>query len=223
MSDQKTIIGMMNDARKNLFNITMEDITGRSKRYFLTSITNCMGEITTVLIDEKNWYLLVGDEDGRLLQMSFDFQGNLGKILKDFGNLELNRILSSYLLGDIAVFGGRNGKLAFINTRKREFLGYNFDLAPQLIYSIELFWIQNKSQPKALLMVSGEYYDYDGKTDVLDVTMLFPKKIRSQNSQNILKSYQEISEIDTILDTQLSAKPIQLYPKKSNKIKKDLS
>ena len=31
-SDQKTIIGMMNDGRKNLFNIRMEDITGRNKR-----------------------------------------------------------------------------------------------------------------------------------------------------------------------------------------------
>ena len=75
-----------------------------------------MGEISNILLNEKNWSLLVGDHKGRVLQMSFDFQGKLGKILKDYGDLGMRRICSSYLLGDIAVFGGENHKLAFINT-----------------------------------------------------------------------------------------------------------
>ena len=155
--------------------------------------------------------------------MSFDFQGNFGKILKDYGDLGLECIICSYLLGDIAVFGGCNGKLAFINTQKREFMGYSFWLAPFFIFSIELCWIQNKSQPKALLIVSGNNYSYKRITIVLDVTLLFSKKMKSINNQNMEESYQENFEIDTILDNQFPAKSMQLSPKKSNKIKKDLS
>ena len=180
-----------------------------------------MGRITTILLDEKNWSFLIGDGYGRVLQMSFDLQEKLGKILKDYGDLEIGWIYSSYLLGDIAVFGGGNHKLAFINTQKRELMGYSFDLAPRRIYSIELCWIQKKSQPKALLMVSGRDYDYNGKTDVLDVTQLFPKHMRK--NQNIEESNQGNSKTDKILDSQLPVKPMQLSPRKLKKIKKDLS
>ena len=180
-----------------------------------------MGEITTILLDEKNLSLLIGDGDGRLLQMSFNFQGNFGKIFKDYGDLGLGWIYYSCLLRDIAVFGGENGKLAFINTRQQKFMGYSFDLAPEIIYSIELCWIQNKSQPKALLMVSGDYYDYNGKTDVLDVTQLVLNEMKK--NQNKEKSNQGNSETDKILDNQFPAKPLKLTPQKLNKIKKDLS
>ena len=203
--------------------MTMEDITGWKKRWFLTSITICKGEISTILLDEKNWSLLVGDNKGRLLQMSFYFQVNLWKILKDYGDLGIGCIYSSCCQGDIAIFGGNNRKLAFINTRKREFMGYSFYLAPKFIYCIELCWIQKKSQPKALLMISGSRYNYNGKIDELDVTQLFPKKMRSKNNQNVLESYQGNSENDIILYNQFPVNSIQLYPKKLKKIKKDLS
>ena len=182
-----------------------------------------MEEISTILLDEKNWSLLVGDENGRLLQMSFDFQGNFGKILKDYGKLEMGCISSSYLLGNIAVFGGGEHKLAFINTQKREIMGYSFDLAPKYILSIDLCWIQNKSQPKAFLTVSGRDYDYNRKTDVLNVTQLFPKHMRNKNNQSIFESNQQNSETDKLLDNQLPAKQLQLSPKKLKKIKYDLS
>ena len=180
-----------------------------------------MGRIYTILINEENLSLLVGGSDGRLLQKSFNFQGNLGKILKDYGDLGIGRIYSSCLLGNIAVFGGYNYKLAFINTQKREFMGYSFDLAPEYIYSIELCWVQNKPQPKALLTVSGENYDYNGKTDVLDVTHLFPKHMKK--NQNMEESNQQNSENDKLLDNQFPSKPMRLSPRKLNKIKNDLS
>ena len=72
---------------EKIFKITLEDITGKKKRYSLTSITNCMNETSTILIDEQNLLFLVGDKEGRVKQMSFDFQGNFGKILKDYGCL----------------------------------------------------------------------------------------------------------------------------------------
>ena len=125
--------------------------------------------------------------------MSFDFQGNLGKIVKDYGDLGMGRIYSSYWLGDIAVFGNFNKKLAFINTRQREFMGYSFDLAPRNINSIQLCWIKKKSQLKILLIVTGISYVYYKRTDVLDVTQLFPKEIRNKKNQNMLKSKQENS------------------------------
>ena len=182
-----------------------------------------MGEITTILLDEKNYFLLIGDFDGRVLQMFFDFQGNLGKIMKDYGELGMDEICFSYLLGDFAVFGGEHGNLAFINTRQREFMGLSFDLAPEYIYSIELCWIQNKSKAKALLMVSGESYNNNKKTDVLDVTLFFTKKMRNKKNKNILELSQKISKTNKILDNQNSVNPIKLYPKKLNNLKKDLS
>ena len=70
-------------------------------------------------------------------------------------------------------------------------------------------------------MVSGEDCDYKKKTDVLDVTRLFPKHMK--NNQNMKELNQANSEIYKILDTQFPAKPMQLSPKKLKKIKNDLS
>ena len=175
------------------------------------------------MLDEENSTLLIGNKRGGLLQLSFDFQGNFGKILKDYGDLGIGGILSSYLLGNIAVFGGRNRKLAFINTQKREFLGYSFDLAPQYIESIELCWIHKQTLPKALLTVSGEDYNYNEKTDVLDVTLLFPKHMRNQNNQNMLESNQEIFETNQCENNKFPVNLIKLSSKKLNNFKKDLS
>ena len=174
------------------------------------------------MLNEENLSLLVADEEGRVLQLSFDFQGNLGKILKDYGKLGMGEIFSSCWLGNIAVFGGGK-RIAFINTQKREFMGYSFDLAPHFIDSIQLCWSQKKSQPKALLMVSGLYYDYNRKTDVVDVTKIFPKELRNKMNQNMLESNRENSKTDKILDNQYPVKPMQLSPEKLNKIKNDLS
>ena len=181
-----------------------------------------MGRINTILIDENNSSLLVADEDGRVYQLSFDFQGNLGKMLKDYGQFRMGGIYTSYLFGNIAVFGGWNGKLDFINTGKRQSLGDSFDLAPKAIHSIEFCWVQKKSQTKALLTVSGEYYDYYRKSDLLDVTHFISKKIKNKKNQNTGKSKKEISQNDKILENKFAIKSIQLSSKKLKKIKKDL-
>ena len=178
----------------------MEDIIERKKRYSLISIINYMEGITTILLDEKNLSLVVGDGNGRVLQLSYDFQGNLGKIVKNYGDLGIGCIYSSCWVGDIAVFGGKKGKLAFINNKKREFMGYSFDLAPLYIDFIQFCWIHKKSQPKAFLVMTGEYYDYNGKTDVLDVTQFISKEMRYKKNQRMLTLKQENSETEEILN-----------------------
>ena len=130
--------------------------------------------------------MLIGDGDGMVSQYSLNFQRNPGKVIKHYGNLGLGCIYSSSILGHIAVFGGSDGKLGFIHTQNREFLGIRLDLAAKYIYSIQFFWIRDKqSPPKALLTVSGREYDYSFKTDVLDVTQLFLKEEKVKNFQTL--------------------------------------
>ena len=120
------------------------------------------------------------------MQFSLDFQGNFGKLLKDYGDLKLGNITSSCSFGDFAVFGGDNGKLAFINVKNREYLGNTFELAPKKIHSIEICWVKQKhSQSKALLAVSGYYYDYFFKTDLLDITNIISNAITIKIDQKL--------------------------------------
>lgn len=167
MADQKTVLGVQ--ASQNNSEIVMEDITTRSKGYSLKKIQLHGAFILNVLLDEKHSCIFVSGMDGRMMQYSLDFQGICGRVIKNYGDLKLENVFSSCLLGEGAVFGGKMGKLCFIDIETRRNLGNQFELAPTCILSIELCRVKKNSQSKALLTVSGIYCN-PSKTYVLDIT-----------------------------------------------------
>lgn len=131
-----------------------------------------------ILLHEDHSCLFVANFEGRLVQYSLDFQGHLGRVIKDYGDLKLGWISSSLWLGDVLVFGGSKNNLAFIHIQNRCNLGNNFQVAPKFIHSIDLGWVrQHQSPSKAFLIVAGQHYD-SLKTDFFDITRFL------SNSQN---------------------------------------
>ena len=169
MDDGKTLVGIRLKWAQNSSYIVVEDITTKKKGYFLIRISQIEEFITNILIDENNSCLFFGTQKGKLFQYCINFEGTLGRILKDHGDLGLGKITASYSLGDVAVFGGDRGMIGFIDVRTRNHLGNKMHMAPQKIKSIQLCWVQStKFEPKALLTVCGKLYSQ--KPDVLDVT-----------------------------------------------------
>ena len=121
-----------------------------------------------------------------MVQYSLDFQGNFGRAIKDYGDIKLENIYSSYFLGDVIVFGGQHGKIDFLDIKKRKFLKIKFKVAPKNIYSMELSLIkQNQSESKVFLTMSGEDYDYSSKTDVFDITDFISNQIKLKLERKI--------------------------------------
>ena len=119
------------------------------------------------------------------MQYSIDFQGNFGRIIKKYGNLKLNKILSSSFLGNVIVFGGDQGKLGFIDVKKRKKLHYKFQVKPCNIHSIQLCWLketQTQSEEKVFLTVNGNDYDHYliSKPEVFDVTHFILNRVKAK-------------------------------------------
>ena len=55
---------------------------------------------------------MTGDKDGRVKQFSLNFNKDLGKIIKDYGEIGVGVIFSSSIFGDLVVFGRSRRSLA---------------------------------------------------------------------------------------------------------------
>ena len=130
LADQKTLVGVEHNWDKNCSEIVIEDITNHEKGIPPIRIKQHENQINNILLDEKNCCMFSGDDNGRVIQSYLDLQDNPGKVLKDYGKLGVGVIYSSIMLGDVAVFGGWNGTLGFIDSQKREHLKNKFDMAP---------------------------------------------------------------------------------------------
>ena len=171
LNDQKTLIGIGNIGYFMSSEIVIEDITNTDPNYVPVKFIIEGGETNTILIDEDRNCMFFGNNDGIVVQYSIDIKGYSRKIIKNYGDLGIGWIISSLRIGNIAVFGGNNSSLAFINIDSRQHLGNVSDLAMKWISSIELCTVKNKSDVKLLLTVGGSRYDYSGsKTDVIDIT-----------------------------------------------------
>ena len=226
LSDQKTLVGGEYNKEKNHSEIVIEDITSKGEGNSEIRIKLHENKIWNILLDEKNSCMFSGDYDGRVIQFSLDFEENPGKVLKDYGDLGVGYITSSILLGDVAVFGGWNRNLGFIDIQKQEHLGNKFDFAPKYIKSIQLCQVQKTpSQSKTLLTVSGDEYDYSSKTDVLDVTEILPTSFKAKIKQaQASPKMEESKKVKTPNDSQNDDRALQKKIKKENKkLKKKLS
>ena len=128
-------------------------------------------EISTMIFNQNLNSLLVGKENGCLLQFERDLFGDLKK-LKDYGDIELGEISASDWLGDFAVVGGDTWMISLINMKKREVIQKKIKTAIELIYSLQFCKV---SLNQIYLVVGGiGRKDYsDSKTDWFDVSDFF--------------------------------------------------
>ena len=172
LNDQKTLIG----AEKEYFNeyseIVIEDITNTDPEYVPVKFPTNNSKIFTILIDEERKCLFIGNENEVVIEYSLDTQGYSINFIKKYEDLGIGSVHSSLKFGNIAVFGGDCGTIAFIDIENKQHLGNISDLAVGRIFSIQLCKVQNgEFDTKLLLTLTGDEYDYSGsKTDVLDIT-----------------------------------------------------
>lgn len=191
LEDQKTIVGVEYNFENKCSQIVIEDITNKDSNYSPIKIQTDQEYIKTILIDEDNRFMLIGTKNGNVEQLSLNFKKDLGKVIKDYGKLQIGEIYSSFMIEDFAIFGGENSSLGFIDTKKSQYLGQRGGLVMGCIYSIELCWVkQDITELNALLTLSGDEYDYSSsKTDVLDITHLISEKLRNKmDKQNYLQN-----------------------------------
>ena len=225
LQDQKTIVGVEYNEKKNFSEIVIEDITNKDTNYSPVRIQTNGCFINTILIDEHNGFMLTGDGNGRVLQFSLNFSKDLGKLIKDYGELGVGWIDTSIMFGNLAVFGGEKSSLGFIDTGKCQYLGIKDNLAVENITSIELCWVkQAQAQSKALLTICGRNYDYSSsKTDVLDITQLIPENLKNKMEISIInnknKSLQrQIQVLNDLLSNE--KKKNQTLKNENNKLNK---
>ena len=139
------------------------------------------------MVDEDNCCIFAVGNEGRVGQFSFDFQGKFGRVIKQYTNLGLGEVFSSFALGDLILLGGDYGRFGFIHKKSKQVLKKKFQVAPEYINSIQLCLVQGNqnqkpSQIKALLAVSGSEHDYASfQTDVFDFTPLISKQKLTQS------------------------------------------
>ena len=120
-----------------------------------------------------------------MVQYSLDFQGNFGRVLKEYVDLKLGEIYSSCFIQNVAVFGGNKAKLAFIHSKKRQILENKFPLTTHYIYSIELAKLR-PSEAKVFLTISGSNFShFSSKTDFLDVTHFISNAIKPKLNKKV--------------------------------------
>ena len=112
MKDQRTIIGVEHDEDKNHSVLVIEDMLNQDKNYSPIKITEHNDEITTILVDQDEKNILIGDNNKKVIQYSLNANKDCIKVLKDYGDLNIDSVMSSVIIGNIAIFGG------FQNLRK---------------------------------------------------------------------------------------------------------
>ena len=127
LNNQKTLVGVECNYKKNYSEIVIEDITNNDPDYIPVKFPTGGIEINTILIDEERMCMFTGNRDGILVLYSLDTNGYSRKILKDYGNLRIGRIYCSLKIGNIAVFGGDRSSIALINIENRKKLGIIYD------------------------------------------------------------------------------------------------
>ena len=164
MPDGKTIVGRDGEDLKKL---VAEDITTNNA----TQIGTLISSIQTVLYDPETRSLFAGDYYGHLHQYQYEHQKSKDtqsfSLVKDYGDIGLGELLSSEVVGDVAIFGGSMYCFCAVELRKMQLVKGTFKTAFQSIDSLQACKV---SKSRTLLSVGGSYPSYSESTsDILEI------------------------------------------------------
>ena len=129
-------------------------------------------EIFTVLVMQQRGFVFAGDKNHNLTQYRLDSTGGLPTLAKGYGDIGIGRIYSSVSVGNLAVFGGYDNRLAVITADTQQVVIDAVPVAIEDIYSLSMCPVGvSGTKTRVLLAVSGRKADYsNGRSDLLDVT-----------------------------------------------------
>ena len=137
--------------------------------------------ITTLLYDDKTGILYRGDVYGKLQKYKIDTKSKTSQKVKNYGNLWIGRITSSYRFLDFVFFGGSWGRIRVLDLSTDELFSGDLDTSINRIFSLQ---VCVKSHKEIYLTVFGRCPEYsDDKTDLFDVSGLL------RNDPVILQKY----------------------------------
>ena len=132
--------------------------------------------------------LVVAEKDGQAFQYDLSDGKSHCKLIKDYGNLSIGKVLSSASNGSLVVFGGSESTIILIDSKRREVNRKFIETAVGLIYGMSFCFVGEKS---VYLAVCGVYTDYDcddQDTDVLDFSEIV-KSVKGREIRKVEKRY----------------------------------
>ena len=184
LPDAKTVIGV---DYSDKYKLMIEDITQGNPRQIGTH----RSWISTVLFDSLTQSLLVGDNKGHVKQ--YKKLNQSFTMVKDYGDVGLNSVLSSTIVGGFAVFGGDFYSLVAIDISEQRFCA-RLPKSPYLFtYSLQ---VCEGVGSDVFLSLGGTSPEYSSDaTDFLDVTLLYKGQ-----KKDSAKLFEEMNQADALLE-----------------------
>lgn len=203
MDDAKHVIRVDPSDGRNLI---LENIqNGKATKYEGSKIIeNC---ITAMIYNEQKRSFYTGNNNHELHKYIIETANKTIKKVKDFGKIGIGWITSSYRFMNLNFFGGNRNKIKVLDLSTDKFLSAHLETSIRWIRSLQ---VCQKRDKQIYLAVSGWDYDYsDDKTDLFNLTNLFPNDFDPENKSN---------HDDTILLQQSTIKSLE---EKNQKLTKE--
>lgn len=224
LNDGKHIIGIHpSDGMKLIF----ESVEKRKAVMFGRSDSIMKKFISTLVYEKDTESLYIGNNDGQLSQYKVFFKNQTFQLVKDYGNLGIDDITSSYQFRHFVFFGGYNNKIRVLDMSTGRLLPGFLKTSIQWIRSLQ---VCEKNTEQIYLAVSGSKSDYsENKTDLFDLTGLLRKdlvisaNLNSKDIENLNKILIEHRRIikSQEMTIQKLTKKFKKYMDKYNDLKKE--
>ena len=172
LSDQAFVIGTSIKDKKT---IIKEHISDRSAPIVTYSANS--NQVLSFIVKESENYLLAGNynrDEGSVVQ----FDLSTGQIVKNYGRIGIEGVLSSVKFGNLSFFGGySSSKLIVIDSMRKRVVHAPVETAVLHIRSMNVFVTKNNlKEKKVFLFIAGLGVKYSNrKTDVFDISELVDK------------------------------------------------
>lgn len=172
LDDQSTIIGIRD--KGNHYVVQKENM---GEELEPVEFEGKMTHVNTLLVNESDDILMTGEDnksEGRVVQYVL----SKGTIKKDYGPVDVGKVLCSKRIDNLCFFGGMNGSVRVIDTKKQEIVCDPIETCIGDIYQLEICLVE-EDKTKVMLAVGGRDMDHSDmseiKSDYFDVTGLVKK------------------------------------------------
>ena len=196
LDDAKHVIGVDASDGRNLIFENVQNGKAYKIRWYSSSFFNV---ITTLVYNEDTGFLYSGDVEGHLQKFKINTSSKTCKRVKNYGNIGIDSISSSFRFMHFVFFGGEQRKIKVLDLSTDELILRHLETSSKDICSLQICLKNNK---QIFLTVSGGNHNYSNdKTDLFDVSGLL------SNDPIILQKYlSDYSKNQTFLKQKNSIK-----------------
>lgn len=173
---------------KKVHPVVLGTVEPRHYAFSRCYIQNLSGFRASFMVNQELDSALISQKNGNLTQVGLCGLASQGRVLRDYGILEIGFVLSSVRLGHIAILGGNHHYFQLIDMRTRTKLHWPIKTAVKSIMSLELCVFGNgfgDDEFQIILVVAGIKTDYSiSKTDIFDLTKFFANQSFGCGMQN---------------------------------------